>query len=316
MFAIKRELKLNQQQKSYFAACAGFSRFVYNYGLTLMKESWNFEGIKAGDSKRINTIKKVLTNVTKKQEKFAWTHQYSSRIYGAHKPLLRKAGSAPHQNSFIALKKAFSHWREGRTEIPQFKKKRHECSFTVDSSNGKCLVSEGKLIKIPTLGTFKLKEPIPFNCISQTFTLSRQADQWFVSFCVEAEIIPEMKHSQQRVGCDLGVKTFATLSNGHTLDTPSSLKKAKIKLSKTQWRNRSKVLGNRSEVIKTSNNAVKYYQLLRRKHRQITNIREDFLQKATTELAKTYQEIKIEDLNVRGMMANHKLSDALSKIWV
>jgi putative transposase len=297
MFAIKRELKLNNKQKSYFAACAGYARFVYNYGLALIKESWNLEDIKASDSKRINAIKKVFTNVTKKQ--LAWTKLYSSRIY---------------QQAFIALKKAFSNWREGRAEMPQFKKKRHECSFTVDNSNGKSLVKEGKRIKIPTLGTFRLFEAIPFNCVSQTFTISRRGEKWFISFCVDAEIIPEMKHTRQRVGCDLGVKTFCTLSNGETLDSPSSIKKAKIKLMKIQWRNRHKVLGNRREGIKASKNALKYYQQLRRKHRQIANVREDFLQKATTRLAKTYQEIKIEDLNIKGMMANHKLSNALSNL--
>jgi putative transposase len=299
MFAIKRELKLNNKEKSYFAACAGYARFVYNYGLGLIKASWDLEDIKASDSKRINAIKKVFTNVTKKQAELAWMNQYSSRIY---------------QNSFIALKKAFSNWRKGQAGMPKFKKKRHECSFTVDNSNGKCLVKEGKRILIPTLGTFGLKEAIPFSCISQTFTISRQGEKWFVSFSVDAQIIPEMKHTEQRVGIDLGVKRFATLSNGETLDSPSSIKKAKIKLMKIQWRNRNKVLGNRREGIKASNNAIKYYQQLRRKHRRIANVREDFLQKVTTRLAKTYQEIKIEDLNIQGMMANHKLSEAIATL--
>ncbi len=131
---------------------------------------------------------------------------------------------------------------------------------------------------------------------------------------MDADVIPEMKHTHQKVGIDLGIKTFATLSNGETLITPSSLKTAKTKLSKTQWRNRNKVLGNRSQGIKASNNAKKYYEKLRRKHKKITNIREDFLQKTTTKLAKTYQEIKIEDLNVKGMMANHKLSEAMGNL--
>jgi putative transposase len=299
MYSIKRELKLNNKQRSFFAECAGFSRFVYNYGLFLIKSSWEFEGIKASDSRRIDTIKKVFTNVTKKQPEFAWTNQYSSRIY---------------QNSFISLKRAFSNWRDGRAGIPQPKKKRHECSFTVDSSNGKVLVQKGTKIKIPTLGTFTLKEAIPFNCVSQTFTLSRKADRWFVSFCVDADIIPEMNHTQKVVGIDLGIKTFATLSNGETLDAPPSIKKAKTKLMKIQWRNRNKVLGSRKEGIRASNNALAYYRKLRRKHRQIANVREDFLQKSTTKLAKTYQEIKIEDLNISGMMANHKLSNALSNL--
>ncbi len=299
MFSIKRELKVNNKEKSYLSGCAGYSRFVYNYGLTMIKESWSFAHVKASDSKRLNEIKKIFTNHVKTKPEFSWMNNYSSRIY---------------QNAFMSLNKAFSNWRKGLTSLPKFKKKRHECSFTVDSSNGKVLVKEGKSIKIPTLGTFRLKEAIPFNCISQTFTISQEAGKWYVSFSVDANIIPEMKHNHQRVGIDLGIKTFATLSNGETLITPPSLKPAKLKLSKVQWRNRHKVLGNRKQGIKASNNAIKYYSKLRRKHKYLANIREDFLQKTTTNLAKTYQEIKIEDLNISGMIANHKLAEAISNL--
>ena len=92
------------------------------------------------------------------------------------------------------------------------------------------------------------------------------------------------------------------------------MKRAKIKLGKIQSRNSNNLLGNRRAGIETSKNAVKYYQKLRKKHLYIANVREDFLQKTTTLLAKTYQHILVEDLNVKGMMANHKLSDALSNL--
>ena len=94
------------------------------------------------------------------------------------------------------------------------------------------------------------------------------------------------------------------------------MERAKIKLGKIQWRNSNKVLGNRCAGIEASKNAVKYYQKLRKKHLYIANVREDFLQKTTTLLAKTYQHILVEDLNVKAMMANHKLSDALSKFRI
>ena len=125
-----------------------------------------------------------------------------------------------------------------------------------------------------------------------------------------------MKHRHQKVGIDLGIKTFATLSDGNTFETPSSMKRAKIKLGKIQSRNSNNLLGNRRAGIETSKNAVKYYQKLRKKHLYIANVREDFLQKTTTLLAKTYQHILLEDLNVKGMIANHKLSDALSKFRI
>ena len=205
MYAIKRELKLNNQEKSFMKGCAGFSRFVYNHGLSLLKSTWDIPEICGSDSKRLDAIKKVFTNITKKQTEYLWTNKYSSRIY---------------QNAFRDLKKAFSRWRNAKikAELPRFKKKKHNCSFTVDSSHGKVLVQEGKKIKIPTLGTFSLKESIPYNCVSQTFTISREAGKWYVSFAVSASYIPETKHSHQKVGIDLGIKTFATLSDGNTIE--------------------------------------------------------------------------------------------------
>jgi putative transposase len=301
MYAIRRELKLNNKERTFLEGSAGFSRFVYNYGLNLIKESWGFDGIKAGDSKRLAAIKKVLNNVTKVRSEFQWMKQYSSRIY---------------QNAFRDLAKAFSNWRDPKlkADIPQFKKKRHECSFTVDSSNGKVLVLSGKKIKIPTLGVFRLKEAIPYACMSQTFTITREAGKWFVSFMVEACPLPELKQTKQVVGIDLGVKTFATLSDGTTIEAPKTLKIAKTKLRRFQWKNRNKVIGNRRKGIKTSGRAMKYFDQLRRKHKHIANVREDFLQKETTRLGKTYQHIKVEDLNVKGMVANHKLAEAISSL--
>ena len=70
MYAIKRELKLNNlnnKEKSFFAGCAGNSWFVYNYGLSLVKATWDIPEISGSDSKRLDAIKKVFTNITKKQ---------------------------------------------------------------------------------------------------------------------------------------------------------------------------------------------------------------------------------------------------------
>lgn len=299
MFAIKRELKLNNKEATLMTQCGGYSRFVYNYALGILRQSWDFEGVKAGDSKRLSAIKKVFNNVTKKQDSFQWCNKLSSRIY---------------QNAFRDLQSGLSRWRKGQAGMPRFKRKRHECSFTVDSSSGKVLVQQGKTIKIPTLGTLNLKEAIPYNCISQTFTISRKAGKWYVSFMVDAEPLPELKHTRQRVGVDLGIKCYAILSDGTTAVAPASIKKTKTKLRRIQWRNRNKVVGNRKQGIKQSKRAERYFDLLRKTHKHVANIREDFLQKTTTQWAKTYQEIKIEDLNVKGMMANHKLSAALAEV--
>ncbi|WAN69729.1 transposase [Moorena producens JHB] len=72
------------------------------------------------------------------------------------------------------------------------------------------------------------------------------------------------------------------------------------------------MIGNGRERIKPSKNAVRYFQKIRKYHFHIANLREDFLQKETTRIAQTYQEVQIEDLNVKGMIYNRKLSEAIS----
>jgi transposase len=85
------------------------------------------------------------------------------------------------------------------------------------------------------------------------------SDKWYVSFTIKADKIPPLYHEvSEPTGIDLGVSTFATLSDGTVYQLPDSLKTAKIKLGKLQYRNRNKQLGNRKLGIKASKNAQKF----------------------------------------------------------
>jgi len=102
-------------------------------------------------------------------------------------------------------------------------------SFTVDAAdwNHAVLWERQKSIKIPTWRTFRLKESLPFQCIAQTFTISRTADKWYVSFAI-VEKAPPLGHLVATpIGIDLEVSTFATLSDGNFYQSPRPLKKAK-----------------------------------------------------------------------------------------
>jgi putative transposase len=296
MYAIKVELKLNNKERTLMRKHSGYARFVYNYGLVLIQELYSL-GIRGSVTKQINQIKKVFTNYTKKQPENQWMNELSSRVY---------------QQAFMSLGQAYQRWFKGLSKKPVFKSKKDGYSFTVDSSNGKVLLPAGKKIKIPTLGTFRLKEALPCCYVTQTFTISRQADKWYVSFAVDANKIPPTHHPFEAVGIDLGVKCFATLSDGSQIEAPLPYKQAKTKLSKAQWRNRNKQSGNRRQGVKQSNRAKKSYDSIAQKHARIANQRQDFLHKTTTNISRKFYQIRIEDLNVSGMLANSKLSAAIS----
>ena len=311
MYAVKRELKLNNKETSGMRGMSGFKRLVYNLGLQLLKASWDVPGVKMSDSKRIELIKKIFTSITMQKPENSWMKEYPSTIY---------------QSAFMDLKDAVTRWRKGLGGFPKMKSKRVGDSFTVYKTAGvypekgkpalpftnRVTIPAGKRVKLPGLKTFRLKERIDYICSSQTFTVKRAADKWFVSFMLDVEKIPPVIHPVQRVGVDLGVKRLATVSDGTTYEMPLATQRAKTKLSKLQWRNRNKRLGNKRLKITASNKARKYYVNLSRQHLRISNIRQDTTQKMTTDLSRRVYNIRIEDLNVSGMIANHKLAEAVS----
>ncbi|MBD2186445.1 transposase, partial [Planktothrix sp. FACHB-1375] len=198
MYALKRELKLNNRETSLMRGGAGYRRFVYNFGLELLTASWGFENIPASDSKRIDAIKKIFTQVVMKRSEYAWMKKYTSTVY---------------QSAFQDLKNAFNRWRKGSAEFPKKQTKKQGDSFTVYKTSGvypakgkpalpftnRVVIEAGKKIKLPGLKTFRLKEKIDFTCSSQTFTVSRTADKWFVSFVLSALKIPPLYHPIAKV---------------------------------------------------------------------------------------------------------------------
>jgi putative transposase len=151
MFAIKRELKLNKVETSLLRGCAGFKRFVYNFGLELITASWQFEDIKKSDNKRIDAIKKILTGMMNEPE-YQWMKKYPSTVY---------------QSAFLDLKEAFSRWRQGLSGFPRKKSKKKGDSFTIYKTSGvypsigqpalpftnRVVIEAGKRIKLPGLQT-------------------------------------------------------------------------------------------------------------------------------------------------------------------
>ncbi len=292
MFAIKRALKLNNREATLMAKHAGFRLVVFS-GLSLRTQKYG--RVKLSDSKVINELQKVLTNHVKKQPELAWMNQLSSRVY---------------QNALIDLKDAFNGYRSCKWGHPIFASRLDGQSFTVDSSSPKVVMNAGNTIKIPTVGTFQGHEALESGFVSQTFTRSKEGSPWFVSFFVDAERLP-VQQLQESVGRDLGIRAFATLSeaegsNNQVFDAPKPLKQAKTKLAILQRK--------ASRQVKGSNNQGKTYNKITRVHSGISGIRKEFLQKLTTPTVKTFKLIKIGDLNVKTMMANHKLSLATSDL--
>jgi putative transposase len=271
------------EQANYFARAAGTRRFVFNWGLAEWKRQHE-----AGEKPSALALKKQFNAI--KEEQFPWVYEVTKCAV---------------EGAFIDLANAFKSFFEGRKAgrkvgFPKFKaKKRSREGFYV--ANDKFDVS-GHWMKLPHIGLVNMTEKLRFHGKILSARFTEQAGWWFVSIAVE---MPDPLCVQQpgRVGIDLGIYHLAALSDGSVLENQKPLRDL---LHTVRRLNRSV-----SRKQKDSRNREKARLKLSRLHYRIACIREDYLHKVTTLLAEQYGFIGVESLNVKGMMKNRALAQAL-----
>jgi putative transposase len=278
----------NNIQGTYFSKACGVARFSYNWALAEWQKQFEEHKKDPTKSKPTETALRRLLNSIKR-EQFPW--------------MLEVTKNAP-QMAIIQLGQAFKNFFSGRAKYPKFRKKGIRDRFTLTNDQ---FDVDGLHIRIPNLGKVRMHEALRFVGKVISATISRIADRWFVSIVVEtAEPIqhPQNFLEPKVVGVDLGLSAMATLSTGEKIVGPKPHKKllARLKLL-------SKGL---SRKIKGSKNRDKAKTKLARLHARISNIRLDAVHKFTTGLATNFTTICIEDLNVSGMVKNHKLARSIS----
>ena len=132
------------------------------------------------------------------------------------------------------------------------------------------------------------------------------SDKYYVSICSDVGDIEKLPESLNFVGVDLGLKCFAQLSNGQTIENPKFLKKAENQIKKYQRRLSRKQKGSRNKEKARIKVAVA--------HEKVKNQRQDFLQKESTKIINENQVVILEDLAVKNMLKNRKLAKAISEV--
>lgn len=274
----KIQLDPTCKQQVYFAKACGVARFTWNWALA----KWE-EGYKAGKKVNAFQLKKEF-NSLKKQE-FPWIYEVTK--YASQQP-------------FIHLQRAFQGFFSKKTKYPKYKKKWVHDSFYIGGDQVRIV---GEQVKIPNLGWVRLRESLRFEGKINGITISRKANRWFVSVHVETNQLPKPCENQAAVGIDLGIKTFATLSNGQTIANTQPLKKKLRKLRRLQR--------THSRRQKGSKNRIKAKIAIANMHYKIANTRSDFLHKTTTALTTEYKQIVIEDLDISEMLQHKRMSRAI-----
>lgn len=276
--SFKTELKLNNQQKTLIAKHAGVARHAYNWGLATC-----FQALEKGEKlpTAIDLHKKLVAEV---KPVYSWYYEVSK--------------CSP-QQALRNLATAFKNWWiHQHTKKPKFKKKGHHDSFYLEGS----IRVNGNRFKLPRIGWVNVYENLPA-VTPKNVTISRHADRWFISFKYELEI-PNTPKIREKIGVDIGINSLATCSDGTVFENRKAYRKHQKKLARLQR--------NLARKQKVSKNRKKAQIKLARQHKKVVQIRKDAIHKLTSWLAKNHSEIVIENLNVSGMLKNHRLASVIA----
>ena len=283
--AHKVRLYPNEEQQIFFAKSFGCTRFIWNRMLSDKIDHYNEH-------------KTELKNTPAQYKKeFEW---------------LKEVDSLALANVQQNLRAAYSKFFKG-LGFPKFKRKGQRDSYTTNNQKGTVAITDST-VKLPKIGHIIAKFPSKVNGLIKSATISKTpSGKYYVSLLVET-IATTLPKTHSNIGIDLGLTDFIVLSDGSKVANPKFLSKLQHKLAREQ-----KILAKRRAVAKAdqrklsdSRNYQKQKVKVAKVYEKITNIRKDFLHKLSFNLIKNHDVIAIEDLNVKGMVKNRKLSKAIS----
>ena len=276
--AFKYRLIPTKEQSVLLNKHIGACRFVYNLALETKQTAY------AGYKVNLNCFD-LIKQIPELKKECEW---------------LKEINSQSLQQPIRNLDNAFTRFFKGQGNFPKFKKKSNGGSFNVPQNvyleNSKLIIPKFKK-GIDVVLHRPIKGEIRQATISRTPT-----GKYFVSILCETGETNKQKakiEENTSVGIDLGIKTFLVTSDGEYFDNPKFLRNSISKLKYVQ-RKFSKNKGKRTK------------NTLAKLHEKVSNQRKDFLHKTSSKLISENQTICIEDLNIKGMLSNHKLAQSIS----
>lgn len=273
----EQEILLNK----HFGAC----RFVYNLALETKLAAYS--------TNRINLSRYDLQVQLKElKDDCEW---------------LREINAQSLQSALMHLDAAYLKFFKGQNGFPKFKSRRDKQSFQCPQLSS---IKEDKLKLTKFPEGIKIALSRTFEGDMRTVTISKTpTGKYFASILVQDnKPIPGKKQIQENttVGIDLGIKTFATLSDGKEYENPKHLKRSLKRLKMLQKRASKKKKGSANREKANLRVAIL--------HEKIANQRKDFLHKFSDAITKQYDTISVENLNIAGMVKNHKLAQAINDV--
>ncbi|MBT9177561.1 MAG: hypothetical protein DDT20_01896 [Firmicutes bacterium] len=217
---------------------------------------------------------------------------------------LCRVSSTALNNTLWDLDAAFQNFFKKQGRYPKRKKFGAVNSVCYTLDKRKKVFRDGELLKLPKVGSLRVVWSREVPVFPNTATVSKTPDgRWFVSLQIDYTDPVAAPTTDKQIGIDLGLTCFAALSDGEKIYSPKPLKQGLRRLAHAQRAT--------SRAQRGSSNRRKARQRVARIHRQIADQRANFLHQQSTRIVGENAVIAIEDLHVRGMMANGKLARSI-----
>ncbi|SHH89162.1 putative transposase [Caloranaerobacter azorensis DSM 13643] len=283
--AFKFRLYPNKKQVELINKTFGCVRFIYNYYLDKRIKAYQEYGI----TLNYNKCSSDLTQLKKKKQ---W---------------LKKVDKFALQNSLKDLDKAFQKFFKEDAGFPKFKTKKNGYQSYRTTFTNNNIEIKGNRIKLPKLSFVKFAKSREIEGKILNVTISKTpTNKYFISICCRIEEVKEKEKANKMIGIDLGIKDFLIDSDGNKIPNPKYLSKLEKRLVKEQRKLSKKQRGS-SNFRKQTKRVAKIYE-------KIKNQRNDFLQKLSFKIINENQVIVLEDLKVKNMLKNDKLSKSISDV--
>jgi putative transposase len=284
MKAYKFKLKLNQHFQAGCERTLELCRELYNAGLQERRDAWEM----CGESANFATQCAQLPDIKELRPELKDVH---SQVLQATLKKLHRA----FENFFRRVK------RGEEPGYPRFKSRDRFDSFCYPQAGFRL---EGNKLHLSKIGSCRLRLSRKIEGTIKTCTIKREASGWFAIFAVEENQCRFLSRTGKKVGIDVGLNSFATLSTGEQIENPRWFRQSEERLAAAQRRLQTKKRG--------SNKRKAARRRVSKVHEKIRNQRQDFFHKLSNDLLSRFDELHIENLNIRGMLKNGHLAKSIS----
>ena len=292
--AYKFRIYPTQEQKVLINKTIGCARFVYNYFLALWEDTYKTTG-KGLSYNKCSSMLYLL------KEHYLW---------------LTEVDSVSLQSSLENLADAYTRFFSKQNGKPQFKKKYNPIqSYTTKMTNNNIRI-EGNKVKLPKLGYVKFAKSREVKGAIINATIKRSPTGKYYISILSDEAIEPLEKTGTSCGVDVGLKDFAVISDGTIYENPKYFRKLENKLAREQRKlsRRKEKAKQRGVKLSEAKNYQKQKVKVARLHEKVKNKRSDYLHKVSTEIVKNHDIIGMEDLQVKNMQKNGRLSKAISDV--